>query len=126
MDFIRSKKDQDPTIVSGILAAGETVWECTKRRNAHPCDATVKSLNVVIVPPVFPGDHDHPPDPDEIEVLRARSAMKRRAQDTAEPNTSHNKQKHRTPATTSTCSYWYNRVDQKRQTSTNKQYASCA
>ena len=70
-----------------VLAAGETVWECTKRRNEHACGVTVKSLYGVIVPPVFPGDHDHlhAPDPDEIEVLRARSAIKRRTPDTAEP-----------------------------------------
>ena len=69
------------------MAAGETLWECTKKRKEHACDVTVKSLNGVIVSPVFPGDHDHlhAPDPDEIEVLRARSAMKRRAQDTTEP-----------------------------------------
>ena len=69
------------------MAAGETLWECTKRRDDHACDVTVKSLNGVIVHPVFPGDQDHlhAPDPGEIEVLRARSAMKRRAQDTAEP-----------------------------------------
>ena len=44
-------------------------------------------MNGVIVTPVFPGDHGHlhAPDPDEIEVLRAGSTMKRRAQDTAEP-----------------------------------------
>ena len=94
MDFIRFKIVQDLLLYPGyilskrkVLAAGETVWECTKKRNEHACDVTVKSLKGVIVPPVFPGDHDHlhAPDPDEIEVLLARSAMKRRAQDTAEP-----------------------------------------
>ena len=86
MDFIKSKKDKDLLLYQGytlskrkVLAGGETVWECTKRRNEHACSVTVKSLNGVIVPPVFPGGHDHAPDPDEIEVLRARSAMKRRA-----------------------------------------------
>ena len=92
MDFIRSKKGEDLLLYQGytlskrkVLAAGETVWECTKRRNEHPCDVTVKSLNGVIVPPVMPGDHDHlhAPDLDAIEVLRARPTMKRRAQDTA-------------------------------------------
>ena len=85
--FSASQKKNMSLSKRKVLAAGETVWECTKRRNEHACDVTVKSSNGVIVPPVFPCDHDylHAPDPDEIEVLRAGSTMKRRAQDTAEP-----------------------------------------
>ena len=49
MDFFRAKMDQDLLLYQGytlskrkVLAADETVWECTKRQNEHACDVTVK------------------------------------------------------------------------------------
>ena len=89
LEFIKPAKGNDLLLHEGYifsrrkqLTSGETVCECTKRRKENACNATVKTMNGAVTVAM------HNPDKEEINALKARAAMKRKAKDSAEPTQS--------------------------------------
>ena len=62
------------------LTSDETVWECTTRTKENDCNATVKTMDGAITVAI----HNN----EEMNALKARAAMKRKAKDSAEPTQS--------------------------------------
>ena len=79
--FVTSVKGKD-LLVHQVLKSGETVWECTKRRNYQACNTIVKTKNGAVIAVLY--DHLHNPNVDEIKALKARISMKQRAKDSTE------------------------------------------
>ena len=64
------------------LAGNAILRDCLNRRKANSCNAKVKTLNGVIQGRLH--HHTHPADPEKVEVMKVRGAMKQRAQNTME------------------------------------------
>ena len=64
------------------LAGNVILWDCLNRRKANSCNAKVKTLNGVLQGRLH--HHTHPVDPEKVEVMKVRGAMKQRAQNTME------------------------------------------
>ena len=90
MEFIPSPKGNKQLLVLNRhiygeqkkLAGNVILWDCLNRRKANSCDAKVKTLNGVLQGRLH--HHTHPAEPEKVEVMKVRGAMKQRAQNTME------------------------------------------
>ena len=90
MEFIPSPRGNEELLVldrhiyseQKQLASNVILWDCLNRRKANSCNAKVKTLNGVLQGRLH--HHTHPADPEKLEVMKVRGAMKQRAQNTME------------------------------------------
>ena len=75
LQFVTSVKGNDILVYQGylhskrkVLKSGETVWECTRRRNDQACNAIVNTKDDAVIAVLY--DHLHNPNVDEIEALQ--------------------------------------------------------
>ena len=88
MEFITSSKGGRKLVIEGYtycknesLTNGSSRWECEERRSKNGCNARVKLYeNEEIIK--GPGEHKHPPKPENIAVGKVRSNMRRMANET--------------------------------------------
>ena len=90
MEFIKSTRG-DLLILDGYAYSQNKVsvsgnglihWECTERRNAKSCNAKLKTMGQVEVGRLHA--HTHPPDYEQIRVLKIKSELKSRTINTTE------------------------------------------
>lgn len=89
MDFIKSNRGNNILVHDNFLYNKQKTlsndvisWECINRRNKKSCMARVKTLDNEVVGTM--NEHTHPPQPDEIRVMKVRAGMKQRARETTE------------------------------------------
>ena len=90
MEFISSPRGNKQLLVldghiyseQNKLAGNIILWACLNWHKANSCNAKVNTLNGVLQG-LF-NHHTHQADPEKVEVMKVRSAMKRRAQTTRE------------------------------------------
>ena len=90
MEFIPSSKSNKQLLVldghiysqQKKLAGNIILWDCINRRKANSSNAKIKTLNGVLQGRLH--QHTHRADPEKIELMKVRGAMKQRAQTTME------------------------------------------
>ena len=89
MEYVRSNRGAFKLIHGNhvyvkqkVLKNGAVCWECEQRRNKVACKAKLHVLNDQIVKNV--NEHTHPANRGEVESIKVRQAMKKRARETEE------------------------------------------
>ena len=89
MEYVRSNRGAFKLIHGNhvyvkqkVLKNGAICWECEQRRNKVACKAKLHVLNDQIVKNV--NEHTHPANRGEVESIKVRQAMKKRARETEE------------------------------------------
>ena len=89
MEYVRSNRGAFKLIHGNhvyvkqkVLKNGAVCWECEQRRNKVACKAKLHVLNDQIVNNV--NEHTHPANRGEVESIKVRQAMKKRARETEE------------------------------------------
>ena len=84
MEYVRSNRGTFKLIHGNhvfvkqkVLKNGAVCWECEQRRNKVACKAKLHVLNDQIVKNV--NEHTHPANRGEVESIKVRQAMKKRA-----------------------------------------------
>ena len=84
MEYVRSNRGAFKLIHGNhvyvkqkVLKNGAVCWECEQRRNKVACKAKLHVLNDQIVKNV--NEHTHPANRGEVESIKVRQAMKKRA-----------------------------------------------
>ena len=88
MEYVRSNRGAFKLIHGNhvyvkqkVLKNGAVCWECEQRRNKVACKAKLHVLNDQIVKNV--NEHTHPANRGEVESIKVRQAMKKRARETS-------------------------------------------
>ena len=86
MEYVRSNRGAFKLIHGNhvyvkqkVLKNGAVCWECEQRRNKVACKAKLHVLNDQIVKNV--NEHTHPANRGEVESIKVRQAMKKRARE---------------------------------------------